>query len=157
MHLQLPEAYRPRPIRCTGIWEVDGWRLKLYEIAYQRESPRPSLVEAAQRVARERLPQPAVGDGRYGVGFVGAHDGRAGCVAFVDWWADGEDLHHHLYVSPVDAPVALLPAKPTDLTACTWDLAVLCFERQAWLEAVLNNPDGPDLDRYLQTQLNGDV
>jgi hypothetical protein len=50
-----------------------------------------------------------------------------------------------------------VPARPTDLTACTWDLAVVCFERQAWLDAVLTNPDGPDLERYLQVQLNDDI
>jgi hypothetical protein len=31
------------------------------------------------------------------------------------------------------------------------------FEREAWLDAVLNNPAGPDLERYLQTQLNGEA
>ncbi len=113
-------------------------------------------MAAAQRVARERLPHPASEDGRYGVGFLGAHDGRDACVAFVDWWANEDELHHHLYVAPADRPGELTPAGPADFTACTWDLAVLAFERNAWLAAVLQNPGGPDLERYLQAQLSGD-
>jgi len=151
------QMYRPRPIRCVGTWTVDDWRLKLYGIAYDREQPRPALVDAAARVARSQLPHPAAGAGRYGVGFVGAHDGRDGCVAFIDWWANEDELHHHLYVSPPDRPGDLTPARSTDFTACVWDLAVLAFEREAWLAAVLTNPDGPDLERYLQTQLNADL
>ena len=151
-----PQTYRPRSIRCAGIWAIDGWRLKRYGIAYEREQPRSELMEAAQRVARPRLPQPASSDGRYGVGFVGAHDGRDGCVAFVDWWANEDELHHHLYVAPPDRPGELIPAGPADFTACVWDLAVLAFEREAWLAAVLQNPSGLDLERYLQQQLNGD-
>ena len=154
--MALPQVYRSRPIRCTGIWTVDGWRLKRYGIAYDREQPRPELVDAAYRVARSRLPQPAMSDSCYGVGFVGAHDGRDGCVAFVDWWANEDELHHHLYVAPIDRPGELAPAGPTDFTACVWDLAVLAFEREAWLTAVLQNPSGPDLERYLQAQLNAD-
>lgn len=152
-----PQAYRPRPVRCAGIWAVDGWRLKLYGIAYDRDRPRPELVDAAQRAARTRLPQPAFGAGRYGVGFMGAHDGRDACVAFVDWWANEDELHHHLYVAPVDRPSELVPTGPADFTACVWDLAVLAFEREAWLATVLQNPGGPDLERYLQAQLSQDV
>lgn len=155
--MDLPRAYRPRPIRGTGIWAVDGWRLKCYGIAYDREQPRPELVEAAQRVARTRLPHPAAGDGRYGVGFIGTHDGRDGCVAFVDWWANEDELHHHLYVAPLHRPTELVPAGPTDFTACVWDLAVLAFEREAWLAAVLQNSGEPDLERYLETQLSADL
>ena len=94
--MHLLEEYRPRPIRGSGIWAEDGWRLKCYGIAYNREQPRTALVEAAQQMARERLPRPATGDNRYGVGFVAAHDGRGGCAAFVDWWANEDELHHHL-------------------------------------------------------------
>jgi hypothetical protein len=31
------------------------------------------------------------------------------------------------------------------------------FEHQAWVDTVLNNPHGPDIDAYLATRLNGDV
>ena len=154
--LGLREAYAMRPIRCRGVLEAEGWRLKLYEAAYDRERPRPELVEAAKGLVN-RLPQPPDSDGRYGVGFLCAHDGRGGCYAFVDWWADENELHHLIYTAPADRPAELEPVGPGDLTACVWDLAIMAFEREAWLDTVLKNPDGPDLDRYLEVTFDGDV
>lgn len=46
---------------------------------------------------------------------------------------------------------------PKGLIACVWDLKILSFEREAWLNCVLNNPDGPSLEKYLATQLNENV
>ena len=44
-----------------------------------------------------------------------------------------------------------------DTVACVWDLAVIGFEREAWLEAVLSNPRGPDVEAYLARRLSGEV
>jgi hypothetical protein len=46
---------------------------------------------------------------------------------------------------------------PTGLIACTWDLRVLSFEGDAWVEAVLANPSGPDMEEYLARTLNEDT
>ena len=154
--IEIPQEYSRRPIRCSGVLESDGWRLKVYGAAYERDRPRPELVEATRQLAH-RLPHPAEGDGRYGVGFLCAHDGCGGCYAFIDWWADGNELHHLIYSAPADRPGDLTPVPPGGLTACVWDLAIMAFERQAWLDAVLANPDGPDLERYLEIQLNQDI
>lgn len=146
--------YSPRPIRFLELWEWQGWRLKVYGGAYGCAVPRPALVEAAKRAATEVLPRPAEADDRYGVGFACAHEGRGACFAFVDWWADENELHHKMLTAPEDAPAALRPAGPDALMGCVWDLAVMAFERDAWLRAVLANPHGPDLDAYLAVRLD---
>jgi hypothetical protein len=154
--IALQEAYRTRPIRCTGVLEAEGWRLKAYEAAYERDRPRQELLDATKQLAA-RLPQPPDGEDRYGVGFLCAHDGRGGCYAFVDWWSDENELHHLIYAAPGDSPSDLQPVPPGGLTACVWDLAIMAFERRAWLDSVLANPGGPDLERYLREQLNDDL
>ena len=70
---------------------------------------------------------------------------------------DEDELHHHVFVGPLDRPERLTPATPADLTVCVWDLAVLCFEREAWLSAVLQNPGGPDVEDYRQRRLDGRI
>lgn len=157
MTLVHAEPYRPRPIRFLELLEVDTWRLKLYGAAYAGGRPRDELVAATRALADKLLPRPADGDGRYGVGFACAHDGRDGCFSFVDWWADENELHHQLHVAPGDRPNELAPAGPDALTACVWDLAIMAFERQAWLDAFLRNPEGSDLDAYLEARLDADV
>lgn len=155
MGLALVEKHVPRPIRLLEVWEPNGWRVKVYGIAYRRPKPRPQLVEASKRLALEVLPQPPDADNRYGVGFVGVHDARGGRYVFVDWWADENELHHHPFLGP--SPAHLRPAAHTESIACVWDLAVIDFERRAWLNTVLKRPAEPDLDAYLRMQLNEDV
>jgi hypothetical protein len=155
--ITLQEPYAPRPIRYLGVLEPPGWRLKLYGISYERDLPREELIEAGRTLAGERIGGFAAGQDHYGVGFVGIHDGRGANFVFVDFWASENELHHHVFVSPHDRPEALEDVTETGLSACVWDLAVMGFERQAWLDSVLANPAGPDLDAYLACQMNADV
>jgi hypothetical protein len=155
--IELSEPYRPRPIRFLEEWRDVGWRLKVYGIAYRWERARAGLVETAKRIARERLPQPAVNASRYGVGFVGVHDGRTANFVFVDWWADENELHHHVYSSPSDELESLNDITPTGLSACVWDLRVQAFEREAWIEEALKKTDGGSVERYMARRLNEDV
>jgi hypothetical protein len=152
--LDLVEPYAARPIRPLPDLVHGRWRAKVYGIAYDRPAPRPELVDAAHEVARETLP--ATG-GDYGVAFMGVHDGRGHCFVFVDWWADENELHHHVFVSPAAAPAGLEERTASGLSACVWDLAVLCFERDAWVSTVLANPDGPDVDAYFARRLSTDA
>ena len=155
--IELQEPYQKRPVRCLEVWTCGDWRMKVYGISYQRPAPRPELIEAAKVLAQQRLPQPAMTPTRYGVGFIGVHDGRGGNFVFIDWWADENELHHHVYVSPAADPEALDYKTPGGLAACVWDLAVLAHERLAWVETVLANPAGPDLEAYLARQLDTEV
>lgn len=151
--IALQEPYQPRPIRFLELWQEVAWRIKVYGIAYLRLLPRPELLTAAKQIARMQLAS-VQSQSHYGVGFVGVHDGRGANFVFVDYWADENELHHHVYVSPSDQPEALEYVTPSGLVACVWDLRVMWFERQAWVETVLANPSGPDVERYLLHQLN---
>jgi hypothetical protein len=143
-------AYKARPIRFLELWDVDGWRVKVYGISATSDRPGEGLVDAAKAVARERLPEPNEA-GRHGVGFLIAHEGADSTWALVDWWANGCLLHHHLYGGGHPESLDLQPV--TDgLTACTWELAVIGFERQAWLDTVFA-ADEPDIDRYMDRRL----
>jgi hypothetical protein len=155
--VRLAEPYVTRSIRFLDLISFDGWRLKLYGIAYRGERPVEALVEAAAAAARERVPRPAVTDDRYGVGFVGAHNGRGENFVFVDWWAREDELHHHTWLSSHEEPGRLRATGPDDLAMCAWDLAVIGHERAAWVRHVLTRVEGPDLDAYLGDRLNGEI
>jgi hypothetical protein len=155
--LKLQEPYKTRPIRFLELWQEAGWRMKVYGIAYQGDRPRPQLVETAKQLARQRLPLAEAQSNHYGVGFIGVHEGRGANFVFVDWWADENELHHHVYTGPLDQPDKLEAWQPSDPIACVWDLRVLCFERQAWLDMVLKNRVGPDIEGYLAYRFNQDV
>ena len=149
--------YEERSIRFLELWTSAGWRLKVYGIAHGRSTPRPELLEAAKTVATQRLANVPDSMRHYSIGFIGVHDGRTANFVFVDWWADENELHHHVYVSPTDEPAHLTDATPGGLVACVWDLRVLAFERQAWIDTVLKQPHNPDIDAYLGVRLDEDI
>lgn len=155
--MELIELYQPRPIRFLELWSQIGWRVKTYGIAYQHSLPRPELVVAAKKIALPYLAPTSEDIRHYHVGFLGVHDGRGANFVFFDYWADENELHHHVYVSPSDQPQELQYVTPTGLIACVWDLRLMAFERQAWVENVLANPAGPNLEAYLDCRLNEDV
>jgi hypothetical protein len=155
--MRLAEPYATRPVRCLEVAGLDGWRIKVYGIAYASGAPAPTLVEAAVDVARRRLPKPPITDNRYGVGFLGVHQGRASNFVFVDWWEEENELHHHVWFSSQADPTALREEGPYDPIACAWDIALLAHERTAWVAHVLANPGGPDLDAYLADQLSAEI
>ena len=155
--MQLQEPYEKRPIRFLELWECEGWRMKIYSIAYGHPVAREKLVTAAKLVAEERLPQPAVTDNRYGAGYIGVHDGRGASVVFVDWWANENELFHHVYIAPAEDPFNLRSVTSEEaFTACVWDLSLMWLERQIWVERVLLNPGESSIEDYLKTYAEGE-
>ncbi len=157
MPISLAAPYRPRPIRFLSPWEVGGLRLKAYSIAARGETARDELIHAARKMVEKHLRERPTRQTQYGVGFVGVHDGRTENQVFLDRWVNENELLHDYWVSDVDRPTALRPAGPDHNSVCVWDLAVQCFERQAWLECVLASPSGPDLEAYLARRMHADV
>ncbi len=155
--IRLREPYMTRSIRFLEVWETHGWRVKVYGIRYRGELPDRQVVDVAKQLAGRLLPIPAVADERYGVGWIIAHQACDANWFLVDWWTSENALIHQLYMSPLEQPDQLTHASSTGLTACVWELRVVGFERQAWIDTVLANPDGPDLPAYLACQLNEDA
>jgi hypothetical protein len=152
----LVAPHEARPIRFLRRERCGAWRLKLYGIALPGRTPRDDLVDAAVDLAADVFPSPAAGEDRYGVGFVIVHDSATVGFALYHWWQGANECHHRAYASPLDDPSAL--AKIEDpAVGCVWELAVIDFESRAWLQDVLANADGPDLDRYLARTLDADV
>jgi len=154
--LHLGPGYEPRSLRFIRPEQLGDWRLKVYGIATVSHMPRPALVEATVDLARTVLPEPATGGERSGIGFVIAHDAATVCFALVYWWQAANELHQRIYTSPRDDPRALIPvAAPA--AGCVWELDIIDFERRAWLDDVLANPAGPDIERYLARRLDAVV
>ena len=150
----LPEPYRPRETRCLELWQPPGWRLKVYLIRHRgRDLPSAELLASARGAVQPHLDAP--GDpGHHGVGFLILHLGRDANYAILNWWTGTNMLYQHLYRAPTDRPDAWAYLTPTGWLACVWELRVHVFERDAWIETVLANPNGPDLDAYLDRRLS---
>jgi len=151
------ERYTPRPVRPRGVETFGDWSLKVYGIAHEADEPGPALVEAALDIAESALPETAFDDDRYGLGFLGIHEGRDGNFVFVSWWENENELHHRVFFSSLQRPGQLRPARPDEPIACVWDLSVIAHEREAWVRHMLANPRGADAGAYLVDALNANI
>jgi hypothetical protein len=152
--VRLSESFRPLPVLFLELWEHRGWRLKVYGISRHHQRPPAALIAAAKRVAAQRLPSACDHDGAYGVGFLAVHEGRDANFVFVNWWNRESELQRHVYRSPLESPEALHDVTATGISGTVWDLQILWFERNAWVEKVLGNARGPDIEMYLKKCLS---
>ena len=155
--LELTHRYAPRRVRPMGVRAFGDWTLKVYGIAYEGDEPGSALVEAALGAVESALPSPALAKDRYGLGFLGIHDGRDSNFVFVSWWENENELQHRVFFSGPENPGRLREATAEEPIGCVWDLSVLAHEREAWIRHVLARHGGADADAYLADALSGDV
>ena len=143
--------YQTRRAEFLELWQWQGWRIKVYGL----NRPTPELIEATKAKARERLPLPAIAPDRYGVGYMIVHQGAEGDYGFINWWWSGDIVQHHLYGAPKGQ--ALQYRYPEGAGYCVWELAIIWFERQAWVETVLKPGIPTDFSEYLSRRMEGEV
>jgi hypothetical protein len=151
--LLAPLAHHYHQRRCEFLGEesLGDWRLKVYGLARPDHGVRRQLVETTVRLSAESLPP--VDAQHHGAAFAIAHDARWP-IALVYWWHDMNELHSAIYVGAESSELS--PAPPSAF-GCVWELGVVEFERRAWIEEVIGNPDGPDLDAYMARRFEGMV
>ncbi len=150
MHL---EPYVPRTLQFVDLYEAQGWKLKIYSILHPDKTLNPQLIEVAKETALTFLPD-ATEPGHYGVGFVSVHQGKSYDFVTVGYWTYSTELRHQSYMKASSA-AATLTAISTELSSDVWDIRLLAFERDAWVNEVLavnaTTPDGYLAKRLSET------
>lgn len=143
------ELYRDRAIRALGVRRESGWRLKIYAVVYGSGSVHLPVYEDGFAVACRELPRPAVTADRPGVGFVIFRQGRGVHHLSLNWWDRRSQLFNRLLVRGMEEDDLWVWVRDGEV-ADVWDIPILSFERDAWVETVLQGPERPDLERYLR-------
>jgi hypothetical protein len=146
--------YAPRAIRFLELLACPDWRLKVYTIAYA-VPPDAALVGTARALAQSVLP-PVVAGEPPGVGFLTIHAGRDAHVVLVSWWSNSNELRQCSWRAPLHRPDRFEQVTSAGFIGCVWDLALIAFEREAWVRTVLAASE-PDLDAYLAMRLSSDI
>jgi hypothetical protein len=91
---------------------------------------------------------------RYGVGFVVVHEAHSFNTVIVDWWEMVNELRHHVFRASPDAPRSFHEITASGESVCVWELRVQAFERQAWLDTVLEPHTVNAFATYLATRFS---
>lgn len=148
--------HKPRPIRFLEMWQYNDWRLKIYTISDQDEYPEMASIWKARALAGQVLPEAAISEHRYGVGFIIVHAAEAFNQITIDWWEHQNELRHHVFKARPESPLEFKNITASGEAFCIWELWVIGFERDAWMQHLLS-AENPDLESYLGTTLSEDV
>jgi hypothetical protein len=154
--MQLKEPYAARGVNFVEVCQLGGWQLKTYTILYQAKVQSDELLAAAKRIASAFLPQPAVTTSHYGVGFISVHQGKSYDFVTVAYWTYDTELRYQSYMRPSSSSYELAPVTASELSSDVWDIALLAFERDAWVKWVLQ-ADAPDLEGYLKETVSAEL
>lgn len=153
-------SYSPRLVKALPPLNVRGTALKAYGMFAEPEHcstlPTPEWL---QQLASSVLLEAPQHEEDHPVGFLILHYGMEGDYLLVSQWYDANMLKHWVRGLTVDAQGnATLTALPQrDLIACVWELEVIKFERDAWVNTVLaqGQLDQDSIDAYLTTTFSG--
>lgn len=111
-----------------------GYSIKRYGVALPSVPfDEPRFARAEQALAA-LLPPVDIARGRPGAAFLILHQGAAVDYAVLAWWDRENELPTRVWIR---RDGAWAPAAD-DESFCVWDLELLWFERNAWIETVLS-------------------
>ena len=151
--MQYFDPYEIRPVKFVAQANSNGWRIKVYEISAESNSHVQAAVSEGMNTVLLHLPQPAITEQRYGVGFLVIHHGTMRNWYLLDWWEKGDILHHKLFSSPLDEPGSISAEPDKSLIACVHELRVIAFVSAAWVRTVLCKDGKPSFENYLKVRL----
>ncbi len=159
-------SYKPRPIRFLEL--IDGsnhnapnLRVKLYGVTAREGETRPGseIIKAARAVAIDRLSAAqtqAIPESSLCIALAFIHEAKDGNYLMTAAWA-----YENVVLTQVSQIETVPEIKIIDFQGrtplCTWELALLAFERNAWIERVLKNPTSAGIESYLSYTLNVDT
>ncbi|HRI33870.1 MAG TPA: hypothetical protein PLD02_08950 [Saprospiraceae bacterium] len=150
--------YQTRPIRFIELHEHQDWIIKIYSISIKNEFAPSTHIELAKQQLNEWLKlsknYPLT---TYRIATLIIHEGKEGCFAILNWWIDDNMLQNHVFVATHEDPDHYKLFSDKGIITCVWELAVIWYERNAWVEHVLKHSDQPNFEAYLNSQLNADV
>ena len=135
------QSFAPREIRFRGVRSRGGWSLKFFSVVYGGTAFDVTGFEPPVETALDCLPSPDHEQGRPGLGFLIAHQGRAENYLILAWWSNENELPIRVWVRREGKDWR--PAVEGE-SVCVWDLEVVWEERQAWIATMMSGPARPD-------------
>jgi len=150
------EPYSKRAVTFVKQVNVNGWRIKVYSLSVKETALCEEIISNGVSSVLSALPQPALSEARYGVGFLIIHQGLMRNWFLLDWWEQEDILHHKLFSSNLNTPASISAEEDKSLIACVHELRVIAFESNAWIKTVLSQDKKADFDEYMKLRFNLD-
>ena len=154
----IKNKYKPRAIRFLEIYEHNNWHIKVYTISVKQKFQNTVVIENVMKKLGDWLPEPTnCTFTNYKIAILIIHEGREGIFTLLNWWIDDNMIQNQVWFSAHNKPFEFQEFSNKGMIVCVWELAVIWFERNAWVKNVLKKPKSPDIEKYLSQHLNKDI
>lgn len=127
------DPFRRRRITCDGVRIIGGSSLKCYSVDVGNVPHDRGRFATTEALVAAAVPEVDDAAGRPGAGFLIKHQGATGDYLVAGWWSQQNELPMRVWVR---ADGTWRPAGPHE-SFCVWDLEIVWFERNAWVETML--------------------
>jgi hypothetical protein len=146
--------YQQRKIAFLELHSIDDWTFKIYSICKEESVFDSSIFENVKGQISNwievnfnvELPTQKIG-------FVIIHQAREGVFVILNWWVDQVMLQSHVFFSDFQDLYLFKPYKYSNIIACIWELEIMNFEKNAWVESVLKQDDENSISSYLSRKI----
>jgi hypothetical protein len=146
--------YTKRPIRFLEVHRVNDWRVKIYSISNRSEVvSKENLAYGKANIENWLKNSSLTNLKNYKIATLMLHEGKEGCFAILNWWIDESMIQQFIYLADKSNPSEFRIYSGTGIITCVWELSVIWFERNAWVEHVLLKSENPDFEAYLNSKL----
>lgn len=152
--MSIQTTYKKRPIRFLEVHEQDEWKIKIYSISRDNEYVHIEVVALAKTYLTLWLQKTSnYALTTYKLATLILHEGKEGCFAIINWWIDENMLQNHVYLLE-NGKTQFVEYSNRGIMACVWELEVIWFERNKWVQHILKKASNPNYNKYLQQHLN---
>ena len=152
------QNYQSRRVEFERLAIIKDWNIKVYTITTHREfESKVALENAIAKLPVWLEKSKTLGFETYKSAFLIVHEGKDGVWSLVSWWLGGNMLQSTTFYTDFSQPdvFRMLPAE--GFMACVWEVPVISFEREMWIEYVLKKAKNPDFNGYLTQYLSREV
>lgn len=150
-----PLKYQQRAVSFLGTQAIGQAQLKMYYLASEKQAKTPIPEPERQRQWVAQGLDEADFPGEHHIGFAIIHAADDGDYLLISTWCDANMLRHRVFT--IDNENRLQPLDGTKIIACVWELAVMFYERNCWIEQVMTTEklEEANVQRYLQEGYSG--
>ncbi len=150
-----PLNYQKREVSFLGSQTVGTTQLKIYYLTSDKRKSQPVPETERQRQWLAQGLDEADFNGEHHIGFAIIHAADDGDYLLISTWCDANMLRHRVFTIGDDGRLQSL--EKTKIIACVWELAVMFYERNCWIEQVMISEtlNEANVQRYLQKGYSG--
>lgn len=148
--------FKTRPINFIEVFNCNDWRIKFYTITLDSAVVSTETVHLVKsHLATWLLKSQDYSLPNYKIATLIIHKWRGGHFAIISWWIDENMIQILVFLATNEEPVNFKLYSDKGIVTCVWELEVLWFERNAWVEEVLKKQiTESNIHNYLQISLN---